>query len=200
MPYLSNAGTFLISTLFGVVILAVMMRFLLQLIRADYYNPFSQFLVKVTNPILVPIRRIIPGLWGIDMASVTLMVTLQFVELLLTMLILGYSANVIGLLLLTVEGLLRLAYYIFLFSIIIQVIASWLQQGGYNPVMILLHQINEPLLGRARRMIPPVSGLDLSPLLVLAALHLISLLLLDPLRDFGFSLALGQQLAMPLPH
>ncbi|HSR62519.1 MAG TPA: YggT family protein, partial [Gammaproteobacteria bacterium] len=81
--YLSNAGEFLISVIFDLYILAVMLRFLLQWVRADFYNPFSQFLVKVTNPALRPLRRIIPGYAGIDWPSILLMLILQAVELVL---------------------------------------------------------------------------------------------------------------------
>jgi len=190
--YLGNAGTFLISTLFGLVILVVMLRFMLQCVRGDYYNPVSQFLVKATNPMLAPIRRIVPGLWGLDMAAVLLMVALQYVELLLTMLIIGQAFNPLGLLFYAVVELVRLLYFIFLFSLIIQAVMSWVQPGGYNPVLALLQQLNEPLLRPARRLAPPISGFDLSLLVVLIVLQLISILLIAPLNDLAIGLTVGR--------
>ena len=82
-PYVGNAATFLISTLFSFYILLVLLRMLLGWVRADFYNPISQFLVKATNPPLIPLRRFIPGYGGVDLAAVVLLIALQALELLL---------------------------------------------------------------------------------------------------------------------
>ncbi|MEZ5584210.1 MAG: YggT family protein [Candidatus Competibacteraceae bacterium] len=95
-----TAALFLIQTLFGFYILAVLLRFLLQWVRADFYNPLVQFLVKLTNPPLIPLRRIIPGFMGLDMAAVVLMIGLKIDELLLVLSVLGQSPNFVSLLLL----------------------------------------------------------------------------------------------------
>lgn len=190
--YLGNAGAFLIQTVFGLYILAVMLRFLLQVVRADYYNPLSQFLVKITAPVLTPLRRLIPGILGLDMAAVVLMLVLQFVELVLMLLIKGTAFQPLGLLVLSITELLQLGYYIFLFAIIIQAILSWVHRSAYNPITAMMHQLTEPLLGPARRLLPPISGMDLSPLIVLVALQLAAMLLLDPLRDLGWALTIGR--------
>ncbi|MGF1614463.1 MAG: YggT family protein [Gammaproteobacteria bacterium] len=184
-PYAGNAATFLISTLFGLYILAVMLRFLFQLTRADFYNPFAQFVVRVTNPLLLPLRRVVPGMGGIDLAAVILMSLLQMVELWLTYSIIGGTPNVIGLLVLSVAKLLSLVLSVFFFSILIQVIISWVNPGAYNPITSLLYSLNEPLLAPARRLIPPISGLDLSPLVVIIALQLGSYLVVAPISDMG---------------
>jgi len=184
-PYVGNATTFLIHTLFGLYILVVMLRFLLQLVRADFYNPLSQFVVKATNPPLVPLRRMIPGLAGVDVATIVLMIALQLVELWLIHSVLGYPTGFGGLLVLSVAELLQLTAHVFLFSILIQVILSWVNPGLHNPVTSLLRSLNEPLLAPARRLIPPMSGLDLSPIVVLVALQLVSMLLIAPVRDVG---------------
>ena len=91
--YFSNAGVFLASTLFGLYILAVMLRFLLQTVRADFYNPLVQVLVKITDPLLVPLRRLIPGMFGLDMAAVALLLVLQGVELMPEVKIVGCRAG-----------------------------------------------------------------------------------------------------------
>ncbi|MDX1432112.1 MAG: YggT family protein [Gammaproteobacteria bacterium] len=189
--YVGNAATFLIGTLFFLYILIVMLRFLLQLVRADFYNPVSQFLVKATQPPLSVLRRIVPGLAGIDLSSVVLMLALKFIELWLIFEILGRAPGVGGLLVLSIAELLALLINVFVFSILIQVIISWINPGSYNPVMSLLHSLNEPLLAPARRIIPPISGLDLSPIAVLIGLQLVSILLVAPIRDMGRAMIMG---------
>ncbi len=189
--YAGNAGTFLIQTLFGLYAGAVMLRFLLAVVRADFYNPVSQFLVKVTNPPLLPLRRIIPGIMGIDMASIVLLVALQATQLLLIAAVQGFGIQPLGLLVLTLAGLLSLLFTIYFFTILIQVILSWVSPGNYNPAVALIHSLNEPLLGRARRILPPISGFDLSPILVLIGLQLLEILLVTPIQDLGRGLITG---------
>jgi YggT family protein len=187
-PYVNNAGVFLLQTLFGLYILAVMLRFLLQWVRADFYNPLVQFLVRVTNPLLVPLRRFIPGLMGLDMAAVVLMLGLQIIELLLVLVLIGYSANLPGLVVLAVAELVGLLISVFFWGVIIQAILSWINPDPRHPIMVLLYQLTEPVLRPARGILPPISGLDLSPILVLVALQLVKLILVAPLRDMGFSM------------
>ena len=190
MNYVSNAGVFLVQTLFGLYILVVMLRLLLQVVRADFYNPLSQFLVKVTNPPLKPLRRFIPGVAGIDMASVVLLLLLKIIEVLLLGLFPKYPlAEMIGLPILAIAELVALMVNIFLFAIIIQAIISWINPGTYNPVSTLLHQLTNPVLEPFRRVIPPVSGMDLSPLAAIIAIYLLKLLFVQPLLDWGRNMA-----------
>lgn len=186
--YVGNAATFLIETLFGLYILIVMLRFLLQWVQADFYNPVSQFIVKATQLPLAPLRRIIPGVAGIDLAAVVFMFALKFAELWLVTGLLGMSPQLAGLAMLSIAELLSLAINVFIFSILIQVIISWVNPGMYNPVMGLLHSLNEPLLAPARRVIPPISGLDLSPIAVIIFLQLVSMLAVAPIRDLARSM------------
>lgn len=183
--YVGNAATFLIQTLVGLYILIVMLRFLLQWARADFYNPVSQFIVKVTQPPLAPLRRIIPGIAGLDLAALVFMFVLKFVELWLVTTLLGMTPQVGGLAMLSIAELLGLAINVYVFAILIQVVISWVNPGMYNPVMGLLHSLNEPLLAPARRVIPPISGLDLSPIAVIIVLQLVSMLAVAPIRDLG---------------
>lgn len=192
MGYGTDAIVFLINTIFGLYILAVMLRVLLQMVRADFYNPVSQFLVKVTNPPLIPLRRIIPGFGGIDFPAIVLMLIIQYVAVLLIMLVLGVSPSFIGLIVLAVAELLKLLIYVFIFSILIQVVISWINPGAYNPVVSLLYSLNEPLMSRARRIIKPVSGFDLSPILVLIVLQLIIMLLINPVYSLGEAISVGR--------
>ncbi len=174
-----TAVIFLIQTLFGFYILAVMLRFLLQCVRADFYNPLVQFLVRITNPPLLPLRRIVPGYRGLDLASVVLAFALQLAEVLLVTLLLDRNASVGGLLLLTVAELLKLLINIYLWSVVIQAVLSWFNPDPYHPAARVLAQLTAPLLRPARRLLPPISGVDLSPMLVVVALIFVSLLLQD---------------------
>ena len=190
MNYVSNAGVFLVQTLFGLYLLVVMLRLILQIVRADFYNPLSQFLVKVTNPPLKPLRRFIPGVAGIDLASVVLLLLLKIIEILLLAVFPNYPAlELIGLPILAIAELIALMVNIFLFAIIIQAILSWVNPGTYNPVSSLLQQLTEPVLGPFRRMIPPISGMDLSPLAAIIAIVLIKMLFVQPLLDWGKNMA-----------
>ena len=184
-PYIGNAATFLIQTAFWFYILLVMVRFLLQLVRADFYNPVSQFIVKATNPPLKPLRRMIPGLYKVDTASIVLMFVLKYIELTLISAILGHPGSAAGLAVLSIAGLLSLMVNVFLFAIIIQVVISWINPGVYNPIIVLLHSLTEPLLWPARRVISPAAGLDLSPIIVIVVLTLISMLVVAPINDIG---------------
>ena len=180
--YLTNPLVFLIQTLFGLYILVVMLRFLLQLVRADFYNPISQFLVKATSPLLNPLRRLIPGIGGIDFASVVLLWALKTIELVLLLLVAGAGAAFFGPLLWAIPELVNLLINVFLVAIFIQVILSWINPGAYHPAANILYSLTNPLLAPARRMIPPMSGLDLSPMFVIVGLVLLKMLLIPPLQ------------------
>ncbi len=180
--YLATPAVFLIETLFGLYILIVVLRFLLQLFHADFYNPVSQFIVKATTPVLRPLRRIIPGLAGLDVASIVLAWLLQAVALLLIGMVLGLGFKPLAALLWAIPALTELVINIFLYGILIQVILSWVAPASHNPAVSLLYTLTEPILAPARRLLPPISGLDLSPMLVLIGLMLLKMLLLPPLK------------------
>lgn len=184
-----QAAVFLIDTLFWLYILAVLLRFLFQLVRADFYNPFSQALVAITNPTLLPLRRMIPGLYGIDFAALVLVLVLQVVKNVLLGLIVGQWYNLLGLIVYSAAELLQMTVYLFIFLIFIRVLLSWVAPyGGHNPVTGLLFSVTEPLMRPARRLIPPLSGLDLSPVAVFILLYLTFILIVTPLLSVGKSL------------
>ena len=179
--YVTNPIEFLINTLFGLYILMVMLRFLLATFRADFYNPVSQFLVKVTNPVLVPLRKVIPSVGKIDTSALLLMILLQMASFALIGLLRGGSLAVGSLLILSIAELVGLLLNIFLFSILIQVILSWINPGTYNPVVSLLYSITEPILRPCRRLLPSMSGIDFSPIIALIGIQLTKMLILPPL-------------------
>lgn len=188
MSYATNAGSFLIDTLMGLIILVFALRFLFQIVRADFHNPVSQFIVKATNPLLVPMRRIIPGVAGIDMASVVILLLLQYANMFLLTLINGGHFFPVGMAVIAIAKLIGLIISVFTFSILIQVILSWVSPGVYNPVTSLLYSLNEPILSRARRLLPPIHGFDLSPIVAMIVLQLMSMLIVAPISDLGMSM------------
>lgn len=184
--YLANAGIYLINIVFFIFILAVMLRFLLQTIRADFYNPICQTLITITNPALNPLRRWIPGFMGIDWPSIILMILLQTLEIsLIALLVSGHLPPPISFPVIIVSKLLFMLVYVYIFVIIIQAIISWIQPGSYSPFTVLLYQLSEPLVRPVRRYIPTAGGIDWSLLIILILLNLALILLVAPLQDWG---------------
>ncbi len=171
--FLINAGSYLISTIIGLYIIIVLLRFLLQLVKADFYNPVSQFIVKATSPVLIPMRRFIPGLLGLDIASLLLAYSLQCMENFLLFALRDIPLSPLFILWHSIGSLLTLLLYIYFFAILIQVIISWVSPGTYNTATALIHQITEPVMRPARRLLPPFSGFDLSPIVVFVALNIL---------------------------
>ena len=145
MTALSDVFTYLIYVFFGLYILAMLLRFLLQAVRADFYNPISQSLVKVTNPLVIPLRKILPGYGGLDLASLLLALILQI--LMVTLLVLIQTGAMLAPLPLLLVGVLGLASYllkIYFFALLAMIVLSWIAPGGNHPALYLLHQITEP--------------------------------------------------------
>jgi len=153
----------------------VLLRFILQVSRADFYNPISQFIVKATNPFLIPLRKIIPGFKGIDFASLVLAVALQF---LLEMVVRSANfdvviANLGPLLGIALIALLHSLIQLYTWALILVVIISWVAPGSYHPGAQLLAQITEPLLSPIRQLMPATGGLDLSPMVLMLLLFIV---------------------------
>ena len=181
--YYTNPVIFLINTLFGLYILALMLRFLFQWMGADYYNPVSQFLVNITQPPLKLLRRIVPSIGRIDSASIVFMLALQMLAGVTVFFSSGVSVSVAALFIWALTELITLLINVFLFSIIIRALISWINPDSYNPVVSLLYNLTEPLLGLGRKIIPPISGIDLSALLVIIGLQMLKMLVLPPLQQ-----------------
>ena len=188
--YFAQAALYLIEIVFGLYILAVLLRYLLARVRADFYNPLSQFLVKITNPPIKPLRRIIPGYLGIDWPSIILLFFLQGLELILIALVSsGHIPAPPGLFVLTIANLLKTVIYVHMFIIIIQIVISWVNPGAYNPITVIMYQLSEPVLKPARRLIPPAGGFDFSPMIAIIVMQLMIILLVSPLMDLGARLS-----------
>lgn len=188
---INQALVFLINTLFDIYTMIVMLRLLFQLVRADFYNPLSQFIVKITNPLLKPLRRVIPGYAGIDFASVFLLLLLVWIKLTALLFIqIGIVPDILGLLVWSLGDLLTLLLDVYFYAILIQILLSWVMPSGqYNPIISALYSLTNPVLSRARRIIPPISGFDISPIPVMILLKLLVILLANPVVQYGTFLA-----------
>lgn len=173
----NNALTFLITTLVDLYVTAVLLRLLLQWVRADFYNPVCQFLVRITNPVLVPLRRVIPSISRLDTASVVLMLGLEFIVTWIVVQLGPVAFTISQILLFSAMKLLGTLLWTWFFLIIAMVILSWVGRGARHPVVPLVYQLTEPLLRPVRRVIPPIAGIDLSPLIVLIAIRFLLVLL-----------------------
>ena len=158
--YLLDPLVFLIQTLFGLYIAVVAIRFLLQWVRADFYNPLSQFVVRITTPVLRPLRRVIPGYGGLDLAALVLIWLLSTVELGLMALVVGLDRSLFGAFAWAIPSMVEL----------------------YNPATALLDRLTAPVMRPAQRVIRPIGGIDLAPMLVMIGLVLLNMLLIPPLK------------------
>ncbi len=181
--YLSDPIIFLLDTVFSFYILAVLLRFLLQWVGGDFYNPISQFLVKITHPPLRLLRRYIPSMGKIDTSSLVFVLALQMSSDFITLILKGISFSFAALTLLSVSQLVSLFINIFVFAVFARAILSWLNPGTLNAASNLLYSLTEPLLTHCRRIIPDMGGIDLSPLIVLVGLQLAKMLILPPLQQ-----------------
>lgn len=175
MSTLSQALIFVVQTLGSLYVLVVLLRFILQLVRADFYNPLSQFTVRATQPLLMPLRRVIPGVGGVDLASVVLALLVQLALMCVIALIAGYNplADAAMLPLWALITLSSLFLKVFFFALILSVILSWIAPQSHNPGALLAQQICAPLLAPIQRILPNLGGLDLSPIFAFIALNLL---------------------------
>ncbi|EZO91278.1 TPA: YggT family protein [Pseudomonas aeruginosa] len=180
---LNTAAIYILQTLGSLYLLIVLLRFILQLVRADFYNPLSQFIVRATKPLLNPLRRVIPGFGGIDLASLVLAILIQLVLMILILMLMGYGVGgfIMQLLIWSIIAVTSLFLKVFFFALIISVILSWVAPGSYNPGAQLVNQICEPLLMPFRKLLPNLGGLDLSPIFAFLALKLIDMLVINNL-------------------
>ena len=188
--YFTQAVLYLIEVVFDLYILAVLLRYLLARVRADFYNPLSQFLVKVTNLPIKSLRRLTPSLFGIDWSSIILLFFLQGLKIIiLTLITSGHIPVVSGLFVLTIANLLKIVIYVHMFIIIIQVVISWINPGAHNPITIIMHQLSEPILNSLRRLIPAAGGFDFSSMVAIITMEIMIILLVSPLMDLGVRLS-----------
>lgn len=176
MNLLSQAGILILQTIGGLYLLVVILRFLLQLSRADFYNPLSQGIAKATSPVLMPLRRIIPGFFGIDLACLVLALAVQYLTITLSCLLIGIISPVL-VLLWSLIGIASMIAYIYLAGMIVMIIASWIAPYSRHPAIVLCAQLVQPLCAPVQRVIPSLGGLDISPIFVFLLLNLVRMLI-----------------------
>ena len=181
MSGLNGAAIFVIQTLGSLYLLIVLLRFILQLVRANFYNPICQFTVKATQPLLKPLRRVIPSMFGLDMSSLVLAVLVQMVIFAVVLMLSYIPFTVLGLFLWAIIGVLKLFLNVFFYAMIISVILSWVAPGSTSPGAELVNQITEPALAPFRRFLPSMGGLDISPILAFMVIQLFQSFVIPPL-------------------
>lgn len=172
----------------------VLLRFLLQLARADFYNPITQFAVKATNPLLRPLRRIVPGWGGVDGASIVLAVIIQAITFYLILIALNGGVpgvNPLTLLTWSVLNVLDLIVTIYFWSVIAVVVVSWIAPGSNHPAIQLVAQITEPVMRPVRNVMPSMGGLDLSPIIVFLILNVLQVVIDNLQRSAGMGALAG---------
>lgn len=171
-----QALTFLVRALADLYLLTFLLRFIMQWSRANYYNPLSQLVFRVTNPLVVPARRVMPSVAGLDMPTLIVLMVLEIIVTFVLLRLAGLSLPIPRLLFYSVLRLISLALWFYIGALIIYAVLSWFGQPSRNPMAVLLGELVEPVLRPARRMLPPVGGLDLSVLLVIVLLEAMNII------------------------
>lgn len=174
-----NATQFLISTLFDLYLMVVLLRLWLQFARADFYNPFSQFVVKATHPIVAPLRRVLPSIGRLDTATLILALAVAALKVFVLSMVVGASNfNPVAILISAALIVVKEAFSLMFWVLILRAILSWVSQG-HNPIEMVMHQLTEPFLAPIRRILPPMGGLDLSVLVAIIGLQFLQILMQD---------------------
>ncbi len=191
MNYVANAGQLLVEVFFGAAIGLLILRVLLQLVRANFKNPICQFLYRATNPVLIPMRRIIPAWRGLDIAGVLLAWLLTALKLAILYAMMDETLGIAGLALMGLADLLGAVLTIFIILIIVRVVLSFVGNGGtYHPAVPLVFGLTEPVLKPIRRVLPAPGGIDFSPMLAWLGILLVRILIVQPLLDVGLQLGM----------
>lgn len=176
-----NAVNFLVNTLFDLYLMVVLLRVWLQVARADFYNPFSQFIIKATQPVVAPLRRVIPSLGGWDIATIIFALVVAALKVVALSLLIGAVLNPIVVIISSFIILITSVFKLLFWVLILRAILSWISRG-HNPIEAVMIQLTEPLLAPIRRFMPAMGGLDLSMLVVLIGLQFLEMLINDFLQ------------------
>lgn len=180
-----NSVTFLINTAFDLYLMIILVRVWLQVARADFYNPFSQMVVKATQPVVGPLRRTIPSLGGWDLATIVFAFIVACLKITSLSLVLESPINLQVVLISGLLILIKAVFKIIFWVLILRAIMSWVSKGQ-NPIEAVMIQLSEPLLAPVRRVIPPIGGLDLSMIVVLIALQFVEIFTNDIIGRFFY--------------
>ncbi len=187
MHSINIAIVFLTNTIFELYIYILLLRLVLPIVRADFHNPLSQLAINLTDPIIKPLKSVIPNVNYINVRVILLLLIATNIKLLISIVIQYHIfPNIFGLFIWSIGDILDLATNLMFMAIIIVVIMSWIGQNVASSIVLILHQITAPYLNLFRRWIPPISGLDLSPIAALIGLKLVSIILINPIKQLGF--------------
>ncbi|ORE87438.1 hypothetical protein ATO7_10362 [Oceanococcus atlanticus] len=170
---IDSAGLFLVNTLFSLYAYTLILRILLQWVRADFYNPMAQFVWKVTNPPTQLLRQVVPRYRQLDIPALVVLLAVVFLNILVDLLIIGRGAGVVTILWISLLKVLTLTINLMTITILVQAVMSWFGASMHSPASSLLFSVNEPMLRPVRRVLPPIGGLDLSPLVVILVLQVL---------------------------
>lgn len=190
MNALNNGAVFLVQTIFELYLLILMLYVLLRASGAHYANPIIQVLVRLSEPVIKPFRKMIPEVRRIDWAAWVVIFFVKLIEVILLLLFTNFSPNLLGMVVFALAGLLKLLLNIYFFGIIIFSLMSWFQNVSQNPLNHVLYHLTTPILKPVRGMVPLLGGMDLSPLIVIVVLQLINIVLLTPFLNFAVGLLL----------
>ncbi len=175
-------ASFLIEAVFSLYIAAVLLRLLLGFARASFNNPLSQFLVKITNPILVPMRRFIPSIGSIDSSAVILAFVLTFIKVSLLFLAQTHSIQFPTSLIFALGELIKSIIWIYIIALILQAVISWVGNTQSNPIIPLINSLTAPILRPIRKIVPLVGMMDLSPLVAILGLNILLIIVTNIFR------------------
>lgn len=185
----AEIGIYIVRTLGTLYLVLVLLRFLFQMVRADFYNPISQFVAKATNPLLMPLRKAIPGVFGIDLASLVLALFVQWVLIQLVLVIAGIGfLNPLMTIAWAAVGLLSMTLTLYFWCLIISIISSWVAPGSQHPALMLVRQLVAPVMAPFQKLIPPMGGIDITPIFAFMVLHILNNYLVP---------AIAQSIGMP---
>ena len=168
---------FILTALFTLVVIAFLLRVLMPLVRADFRNPFGEAVLKVTNPLVLPLRKVMPPGKRLDPSAVAALLIVQFAGTALLRGVAGGGFGLESILLGGVYGLLQTVLQFYFFAVLLYALLSWFAGAAYNPAAQILSKLVDPLLMPIRRVIPPLGGLDLSAVFLLIALQALQILL-----------------------
>lgn len=186
---LRNALLFLIDSLFNLYLFILVTRLILVWVRTDYFNPVTQFVVKMTDLIVRPLRRIVPNIGQLETATMIWILVIECVKFLFIALITLGMPNLLGLPILAFADMLALIIQVFTYAIILQVILSFAQP--MSPLMMIVSRFTSPIMQPLQRLIPPMGGFDLTPIPALIILQLLNIVLVSPLISMGQGISLG---------
>ena len=182
MNAIGSIGSLLVSTMGTLFMMAVLLRFLLQISRADFYNPITQMVVRVTDPGVQLFRRFIPGFKGVDFATLVFAVLVQCTLICVLILIAGFELPSMGLVMTwAVGGIINFILDIYFWALLVSIVSSFIAPFSEHPALVLVRQLTEPIMAPFRRLLPSMGGLDLSPIFVFLAIQILKILLVAPM-------------------